>query len=170
MGMRNAADKAFDELILRHEKMMYRVAYIYMKNEHDALDVVQEACCRAYRAFGKLKNPEYGGSWLVRITMNCALDALRRIKRRPQLPLEEERTEDIEAASCEESVITQVTVRQLMDALEEDEKQVLLMKYLCELTFAEMAAELARPVGSVKSTLYRALAKLRKKAEEESIT
>ena len=170
MGVRSAADKAYDELIRRHEKMMYRVAYVYMKNEHDALDVVQEACCRAYRAFGMLKNPEYGGSWLVRITMNCALDALRRRRRHPQLPLEEECAADIVSESCEESVITQVTVHKLMNALEEDEKQVLFMKYLCELTFAEMAAELSRPVGSVKSTLYRALAKLRKKAEEENIT
>lgn len=54
----------------------YRIAYSYVKNEHDALDVMGEASYKALRSLKALKTPEYFSSWMTRIVINCALDAL----------------------------------------------------------------------------------------------
>ena len=59
----------------------YRIAYSYVKNEQDALDIVGDATCKALLNLRSLKNPEYFGTWMTRIVINCALDQLRRSSR-----------------------------------------------------------------------------------------
>ncbi len=59
----------------------YRIAYSYVKNEHDALDVMGEASYKALRSLKALKTPEYFSSWMTRIVINCALDLLRQNSR-----------------------------------------------------------------------------------------
>lgn len=59
----------------------YRIAYSYVKNEQDALDIVGDATYKALLNLRSLKNPEYFGTWMTRIVINCALDQLRRSSR-----------------------------------------------------------------------------------------
>ena len=59
----------------------YRITYSYVKNEHDALDVMGEASYKALRSLKALKTPEYFSSWMTRIVINCALDLLRQNSR-----------------------------------------------------------------------------------------
>lgn len=156
---------AFEKLITAHEQRMYRMAYLYVKNRDDALDVVQEAVCKAFRGIRRLKNPEYVTSWLIRITMNCAVDMIRRQGRETACP-----AEDIEAAvqpeePADERILERVTLDDMMNVLNADEKRLIMLKYYCEMTFSEMSEELKMPLGSVKTALYRALNKLRKEAE-----
>lgn len=59
----------------------YRIVYSYVKNEQDALDIVGDATYKALLNLRSLKNPEYFGTWMTRIVINCALDQLRRSSR-----------------------------------------------------------------------------------------
>ena len=68
---------AFRQLVERHSKPMFRVAYRMTGNEHDADDVVQETLLRAYRQLARFEERANFGTWLHRIAINCSLDLLR---------------------------------------------------------------------------------------------
>ena len=78
-------DKAFLTLFQEYEQDIYRMAYIYVKNQNDALDVVQETAYRSFKSIGTLKEPRYFKTWLMRIAISCSLDILR--KRKNVVPL-----------------------------------------------------------------------------------
>ena len=67
-------DKAFLKLFQKYEEDIYRMAYVYVKNENDALDVVQEVAYRSFKKIDTLKNPEYLKTWLIKIAINCSLN------------------------------------------------------------------------------------------------
>src|SRR6478672_12758013 len=68
---------AFRDLVQRHSRTIFRVAYRMTGNEHDADDVVQETFLRAYRQIEKFEERANFGTWLHRIAVNCSLDLLR---------------------------------------------------------------------------------------------
>lgn len=158
----------FAEQFRRHEAELYRIAYIYVKNEQDALDIMQETAYKAYKNRKSLKQPKYFKTWLTRITINCAIDHIRKNGR--LLPLEDY-AENLPILSFEEEqqIILRTTLSSLMNELEPIEKSVILLKYYEQLTFQEIANTLSIPLGTVKSTLYRALHKLRAAAKEEEL-
>ena len=87
------------ELICRHmtdnADRLYRLAFRYVKNEDDAMDIVQDAACKILQYRDKIKRPEYIDTMLYRVTINAALDFLRKHKRETVgLPLVEEGRED----------------------------------------------------------------------------
>src|SRR3954469_19333620 len=68
---------AFRDLVHRHSRAIFRVAYRMTGNEHDADDVVQEAFLRAYRQIDRFEERANFGTWLHRIAVHCSLDSLR---------------------------------------------------------------------------------------------
>jgi len=159
-------EKAFLELFEMYENQMYRVAFLHVKNEADALDVMQEVAYRMFKNIRTLKNTEYFKTWLTRITMNCAVDHIRKNNKVVQIGTEYlENVEEI-SESYEKEVLMSATLTELMTALDPEEKNVVLLKYYYEYSFQEMSEILKRPLGTVKSVLYRALKKLKEKAKE----
>lgn len=84
MNKANTADLAlmdeevfFERLASEHRKL-YTLAYSYLRSEADALEAVQEASCRAWMKRKQLKNEQAFTPWLLRITINCCMDELRR--------------------------------------------------------------------------------------------
>lgn len=69
---------AFEKLIQQNYERIYRTAYIYVHNEEDALDVVQEATYQALVSIRTLKNPEYFMTWFTRIVIRCSGQILKR--------------------------------------------------------------------------------------------
>src|SRR5258706_4243277 len=78
---RDGDDDAFRELVARHGRNVFRLSYRLTGNEEDAEDVVQESFLKAYRSLPRFEGKSEFGSWLYRITTNCALDAIRRRER-----------------------------------------------------------------------------------------
>lgn len=74
-------DKAFCTLFQQYEQDLYRIAYVYVKNQNDALDVVQETAYRSYKSIKTLKEPTNFKTWLVRIAISCSIDLLRKQKK-----------------------------------------------------------------------------------------
>lgn len=169
MRHRTKADSTeFAERFGQYEADLYRIAYVYVKNEQDALDIMQETAYRAYKNYSTLKEPKYFKTWLTRITVNCAIDHIRRNGR--LLPLEDY-AENLPVLSHEEEqqILLRTTLSALMNELEPMEKSIVLLKYYEQMTFKDIAKALSLPLGTVKSTSYRALHKLRKAAKEEEL-
>ena len=76
--------KAFGTLVEREQEYLYRMAFLYVRQEQDALDVVQESILKAYKSLKTLREPEYFRTWLTKIVINTAQDTLRAIARLPE--------------------------------------------------------------------------------------
>ena len=75
--------EAFRDLVEKHGRMVFRVAYRMTGNESDAEDVVQETFLRAYRNLDRYDSRASFATWIFRIAANCSIDVLRARKRRP---------------------------------------------------------------------------------------
>ena len=164
--LRKTERETFTEQFRQYEPYLYRMAYVYVKNEQDALDVMQETAYRAYKNYHTLQTPQYFKTWVTRIVINCAIDYIR--KNKGVLPLEDYAENLPELSHSEEQqIILSATLQQLMNTLSPTEKSIVLLKYYEQNTFQEIAKSLSLPTGTVKSMLYRALHKLRAAAKEE---
>ncbi|MFD2044586.1 sigma-70 family RNA polymerase sigma factor [Ornithinibacillus salinisoli] len=155
--------KAFEKIILAEKHRLYRIAFLYVKNENDAVDIVQDSTYKSLISIGKIKDVNQVSAWLKRITINCAIDFLRRQKKivpfeNGNVDLKEERTIHSEE---------KIDLYQLLDYLNERDKTVIILKYYEDLTNREIADILQCPEGTVKSSLHRSLKLLKGKIEED---
>lgn len=141
------------------------MAYVYVKNKDDALDVVQDVAYHSFKKINTLKSPEYFKTWLIKITINCAINVVRKNEKVLHLKPEYEEIIGIE----DEDVSLSISLRELIEALEEDEKSIVLLKFYQNYTFKEISEVLEIPLGTAKSILYRAINKLRKHFKEGDI-
>jgi RNA polymerase sigma-70 factor, ECF subfamily len=157
----------FEAQVLPHLDAAYRFARWLARSPADADDLVQEAFLRAFRGFGKLRGGDVK-AWLLTIVRNCHLTALR--QRRATVPLPQEpdenfgggvlaATEDPAGASL--AADEQRTLDRLIAALPQEHREVLLLRELEDLSYREIAAVTAVPIGTVMSRLARARAALR---------
>ena len=147
-------DKAYLKLFQTYEKELYRIAYMYVKNKEDALDIIQETAYLSFKNLKSLKYPEYFKTWLIRIVINCSLDLIRKNKKIIQINEEFEESYD-------EDISLKLTIAELMEKLNEDEKSIVILKFYEDYTFNEISEILEIPLGTGKSILYRALKKLK---------
>ena len=155
-------DDAFLMLFKCYEQDIYRMAFIYMKNQNDALDIVQETAYRAFKAIAQLKDHRYVKTWLIKIAINCSLDLLRQQQKNVLIQQQfSEKYTDF----TEDNLALQITLHDLMNVLNEGEKSVIILKYYEDLTFKEIAETLNIPLGTAKTILYKALQKLRQNAK-----
>lgn len=153
----NGDDEAFLELFQKYEQDLYRMAFVYVKNQDDALDVLQETAYKAFKNIETLREPRYLKTWLIKIAISCATDLIRKRKNVVYL-----NHTDMELASKDSTDVSMtITMQQILETLDELEKSIVFLKYYSELTFKEIAELKDLPLGTVKTTLYRALAKLR---------
>ena len=151
--------QTYAERLNADRERYYRIAYSYVKNEQDALDIISEAACRGLSRLRSLKNPEYFRTWMTRIVMNCAIDHLRRYSRLVSLddaPPSVQPAPD-EWLGCEDTL-------DLYDALSRlpgRDRTCITLRFFEEYSFAEIARVLEEPEPTVKSRVYRALKKLR---------
>ena len=153
--------EAFGLLVESRKESIYRVAYSYVKNRDDALDIVGEAVYRAFISVKKLKNPDFFGTWFTRILINCAIDHINRNKRLVPYPGSGEMGQG-EGIDREESL----DLYRAIDSLDVKEKTVIILMYLEGFTLREIAELLDCPLGTVKTRLNKALVSLRVKLQE----
>lgn len=158
-------DKAFLKIFQQYEKDIYRMAYVYVKDQEDALDVVQEVAYQSFKKIHTLKHPEYVKTWMMKITINCAINIVQKNRKVIQFMPEIEEFIGLE----DEDIPLSLSLQDVIDKLQEDEKSVVLLKYYQNYTFKEISEALEIPLGTAKSILYRALEKLRKEFKEADI-
>ena len=167
---------AFDVLVARWEDKIRGAAYRFLGSEEEARDVAQEAFLKAYRALGGFKREARFSSWLYQIATNLCRDRLRRRRTRAAVSLEElEETGPVivETRPGAHELLQQRdlarAVRRAVDALPEEQREVVILKEYQGLTFLEIAQALDVPVSTVKTRLYRGLGQLRLRLEREGV-
>lgn len=155
-------DKAYLMLFQQFEEDIYRMAYVYVKNKDDALDIVQEVAYQSFKKISTLKNPEYFKTWLMKITINSVLNLINKNKKVIQL----NPSFEVLNGKEDEDIALSLSLYELMDTLQEDEKSIILLKYYDDRTIKEISEILDIPLGTAKSVLYRALDKLRQNLKE----
>jgi RNA polymerase sigma-70 factor (ECF subfamily) len=152
--------KAFQTLIHMDKEKLYKMAYVYLRNEDDALEVFQETIYKAFESLSKLKNDEYFSTWMTRILINSAINLLR--KKKQVVPINKEVLENISDTSSFNSDV-QIDLLKAMEEIEEKYKTVLLLRYYQDYTVKQIASMLKCPEGTVKTNIRRGLDKLKEK-------
>ena len=156
---------AYEELVRRHQAVAIRTAHLFAP-DGDAEDAVQEAFVKAHAALGRFRDGAPFRPWLLRIVANEARNRRRSAVRRTGLALRtaEDRRPDDAAPSPESAVLADERRRWLLagiNALRDEDREVIAARYFLELSEAEAAEVLSVPRGTVKSRLSRALGRLR---------
>ncbi len=144
--------------ILQSYQSLYRLAYSYVKNPDDAMDVVQESAYKAILHADEMRFRETVKGWLCRIVVNTALDLIRRRKR-------ESLTEEIPETGREDTY-ENIDVMRALDTLDEREKTVVMLRFFQDMKLSEISSITGESLSSVKSILYRSLRKLKVKLTE----
>ncbi|MEG0439884.1 MAG: sigma-70 family RNA polymerase sigma factor [Solibacillus sp.] len=143
------------QLIANDEDIFYRMAFTYVKNEQDALDVMQDFTYKALKKMHTVKNPEFARTWLVRVLIHSCIDFLRK---RPQtVPIEEQQRVENAVHYDVERMLAKLTL---------NEQQIMYLKYYEQRKNKEIAEIQQIPEGTVKSKIHHILLKLRKHAGE----
>lgn len=156
--------KAFGALVRQEQEYLYRMAFLYTRQEEDALDAVQESILKAYQSIKKLREAEYFRTWITRIVINTARDICR--KRRP-----EEALENAEILPAPEGLSPEdrMDLYAALERLPERYRDMVKLKYFDGLTTREIAQQLGVSEGTVSSSLSRAIQRMRKEMKEEAV-
>lgn len=160
----------FEQLVTAYEKNVYNLALRMVGDPDDAADITQETFIKAYRALGSFRGDSKFSSWLYRIASNVCLDFLRSRSRRAQVPLSFENEDaegEIELPDMSQNPekvlmkkLSMEAVRRGMEKLPPKQRQILVLRELCGLSYAELAQTLSVEEGTVKSRIFRARKRL----------
>ncbi|MGR6835870.1 RNA polymerase sigma factor [Syntrophomonas erecta] len=146
----------FAEYILSNKENYYRLAYSYVKNKDDALDIVHESICKAMTSLNQLKKAEEIKPWFYRIVVNTSIDFIRKHK-----PIELVNEETLEFYNPVEDTYQNLDLHKALDSLPPNYRSIIILRYFEDLKIEDMATILDENVNTVKTRLYSALKKLR---------
>ena len=169
---------AFEAIMRRYNRRLYRTARAILKDDARAEDALQEAYLAAFRHLQGYRGDAALGTWLTRIEVNQALQALRAARReRVVVPFDDpdsdhEATEvpELESAGPENMLLraeTRALIERNVDALPQVYRTVFVLREVEELTVDETAAALDLPPATVRTRLFRAKARLRAALADE---
>ncbi|GIP18514.1 RNA polymerase sigma factor SigV [Paenibacillus montaniterrae] len=159
---RKEREEALAQLIVQDKEHFYRLAYSYVKNQQDALDVVQDSIHKALRGVHRLEKEANLRNWYIRILINTAIDKLRKQKREVLI---DQATLEGMAPSSNDSY-KNVDLEQVLQQLSPKYRIVIVLKYFEDLTLREVAEVLDISENTAKTRLYRALNLLRELMKE----
>jgi len=135
---RQGDSEAFRELVERHSRSVFRLAYRMTGNEQDAEDVVQESFLRAYRQLGRFESRANFGTWLYRIVSNCSVDLMR---------AKQARHDQVHGDSLDDAVPL--------------ERAAFTLRHYEGRSIEEISAALNLGTSAAKHSVFRAVKKLR---------
>jgi RNA polymerase sigma-70 factor (ECF subfamily) len=159
---------AFDALVLKYQHKLVKLVMRYVRNPAEAEDIAQEAFIKAYRALPQFRGDSAFYTWLYRIAINTAKNAVVSRDRSPiEYDLDRSNTDESydmqgrmkDSETPEGLVLTdeiRSTVNAAIDALPEDLRTAIVLRELEGLSYEEIAAAMGCPVGTVRSRIFRA--------------
>jgi RNA polymerase sigma-70 factor (ECF subfamily) len=148
---------SFNALIQSRRESIYKVAYSYVNNSEDTLDIMQEVIYNALVSIKNLKSPEYFNTWLTRITINCSINYLRKAKK--VISIDDKHLKDMAILSSNTEEV--IDLHEALKNLDTKYKTIVTLKYFEDLTLKDISDILKLPLSTVKSHLYRGLEKLK---------
>ena len=163
--IRGGSRAAFGQLMERHERRVYHLAWSYVRQEDAALDICQNVFVKVHRGLGSFDRRAAFTTWLTRIACNESLNWLRSQRRHRSC----EELTDVNAPAClpvqEAQVLGDERHRRLLaevDRLNDSQRQAVLLRYFEQMPLRQVAEVMDCSEGAVKSLLFRSLEKLRR--------
>ncbi|MGV8049430.1 MAG: RNA polymerase sigma factor [Anaerolineaceae bacterium] len=158
--------KAFGELYLLYVNQVFRYLYSRTGNVHEAEDLTAQTFLTAFESFDKFRQEEHFVSWLFAIARNKTMDYFRQQKNTSPIEAVSGICADgndplIDAIQSEQTA----ALSKLIQTLPEEERELLRLRFLADMSFPEIAHLLHRNEGAVKKSIYRLLARLRSQLE-----
>jgi len=159
---RQGDELAWEALVRAHQGRICSIAYGYMGEQDEALDLAQEIFVRIWDRLDQCTEPERFASWMTSIARNACLDQLRRRKARPprqDIPAEDMTSLQSGGQNPEEAWIStsrQRLVHRAMKKLSEINREIILLKDIQGLPLEDIAGMLDLPLGTIKSRSSRA--------------
>lgn len=169
---------AFGEIVKRWERKIFALCFGMLRREDEAKDATQEAFIAAYKNLSRFRGEAKVSSWLHRIAVNQCLTRKRREKTRSENFFDDSESAEekvfeapshLSPSKLAEKDERMKAVRQAVQSLPAELKQVVIMKEFEEMTFQEISDAMEMPLSTVKSRLYTALKQLRMKLERTPI-
>jgi RNA polymerase sigma-70 factor (ECF subfamily) len=174
----NGDERAFEELLNRHQQKIYTSIYLFVKDQNQAEDIFQEVFIKIIDTLRKGKYNHEGkfSQWAMRIAYNLCVDYFRRSKRRPQVqPTEDFDIFDvlrIAEDNAEQRIIRSQThekVRKLVDMLPPEQREVVILRHYADMSFKEIAALTRVSINTALGRMRYALINIRKLMEEKQV-
>ncbi len=171
-------DKAFEELLSRHKDKIYTSIYLFVKDRSLADDIFQDTFIKIINTLrgGRYNHEGKFGQWASRIAYNMCVDQFRRNKRRPIVsPTETFDIFDIlkqPGLNAEQRIMKSQThkrVRQLIDQLPQEQREVVILRHYAELSFKEIASLTHVSINTALGRMRYALINIRKMVSEKQI-
>jgi len=166
---------AFSRLTQRFQGDIYRMIFYRIRSRMDAEDLTQDVFVSAYRSIEKLRETNRFRSWLYRIALNRVRDYLRRKRFRSMftaspeikddIPYEPERQDEPDAVQHLLKVDFWHQIGLILKKLSRMEKEVFMLRFMDQLEIREIAVTLNKGESTVKTHLYRALAKFKQEQQ-----
>lgn len=148
--------------IQNNQDKFYRIAYSYVKNREDALDIVQEAVLKALKSYKKVKEPNYFTTWFYRILTNTAISYIRKSKK--IIPMSDHM---IEAFASDTS---HLDLYDALDLLKPDDRTLIILRYFEDMKFKDISAITGLNISTVKTRHTRILEQLKNALDWEENT
>ena len=169
---------AFQLLVEQHRSMVYRVAYQFAGNHHDAEDIAQEVFIKVYRSLDRFRRDAQLSSWMYRIVMNACIDHRRRHSPAGAAPFGEEAEHKMlntpEETPGPEDRAYAGELGQVLEAeigkLPKGQRIVFVMRHHQGLKLSEIAVSLGLAEGTVKRQLHAAVHRLRQALSDANVT
>lgn len=149
--------EAFEELLLQYKSYLYKVAYTYVKDKENALDILQETSFKAWLNIHTLKDEEKFKSWITKILVNTALNYIK--KESKVVCIDDENSIiNSENLVSEKSISIEekLDLYKAIDLLKPKYKTVIILKYFNDMKIEDISYVLDMPANTVKSHLKRA--------------
>jgi len=150
---------ALEQLLRRHVDRVHALARRLLGNEADADDAAQEALIAVVRGLDRFDGRSSFTTWLYRVTTNACLDELRRRSRRPG-PLAEDVDHGRHDPMLSDGIADRAEIDAALATLPPEFRAAVVLRDLCDLDYAEIAAVLGIPAGTVRSRIARGRALL----------
>jgi RNA polymerase sigma-70 factor, ECF subfamily len=168
---------AFQALVERHRSMVYRVAYQFAGNHHDAEDIAQEVFIKVYRSLDRFRQDSQLSSWMYRIVMNACIDHRRRDTSAGAVPFGEEAEQKMvntpESRPGPEEHAYAGELGQVLESeigrLPKGQRIVFVMRHHQGMKLCEIAVALGLAEGTVKRQLHAAVHRLRQTLSQANV-
>jgi len=158
----SSLEKQIADYVIQQKENHYRLAYSYVRNVDDALDIIQESIYKAILSMNSLKSPDYIKTWFYRIIVNTSLDFLR--KQKKVIIVDEEALADYDSGSVD--IYQDVDLQRALEDLPDNYRSIIVLRFFEDLKIEEIAEILDENINTVKTRLYKSLEMLRIKMKD----
>jgi len=174
----NGNEKAFEELLSRHKDKIYTSIYLFVKDHSLAEDIFQEVFIKIIDTLRKGKYNHEGKflQWALRISYNMCVDYFRRTRRRPKVSPTDTfdifdvlQTPDLNAEQHIIKSQTHQKIRNLVDMLPPEQREVVILRHYADMSFKEIAQLTRVSINTALGRMRYALINIRKMVEEKEV-